>query len=141
MFSIEASKQIRQEFWTSFGKSFPRKWILYHTKIKGVQFKFYFDISKARVSIEFEEVDITKRRVAFEKFLSLRAQFKAGIPDLIFAESFELADGKQISSIYLERLGVSIHNKETWQEAMYFLKDYMEKLEEVWYEYEDFLKS
>lgn len=141
MFSIEDSKRMRQDFWISFGKSFPRKWILYDTKIKGVQFKFYFDIRKARVSIEFEEADVAKRRISFEKFLSLRVHFQSRIQDLIFAESFELAHGKEISSIYIERPGVSIHQKETWQETMYFLKENMEKLEEVWYEYEDFLKS
>ena len=34
MFNREESAKIRQEFWTSFGKSFPRKWLLYNTKIK-----------------------------------------------------------------------------------------------------------
>ncbi|MFT4612543.1 MAG: hypothetical protein ACI9OT_001931, partial [Gammaproteobacteria bacterium] len=44
MFSKEESRQLREEFWTSFGKSFPRKWILYDTKIKGFSFKFDFDV-------------------------------------------------------------------------------------------------
>ena len=43
MFSKEESRILRQEFWTSFGKSFPRKWILYDTKLKGLSFKFHFD--------------------------------------------------------------------------------------------------
>ncbi|MGB5417276.1 MAG: DUF4268 domain-containing protein, partial [Algibacter sp.] len=42
MFSKEESKRIKQEFWTSFGKSFPRKWVLYDTKLKGLSFKFHF---------------------------------------------------------------------------------------------------
>ncbi|HQC07300.1 MAG TPA: DUF4268 domain-containing protein, partial [Kaistella chaponensis] len=30
MFSKEEAQKYRQEFWIAFGKSFPRKWILYH---------------------------------------------------------------------------------------------------------------
>ena len=54
MFSREESARMRQEFWTSFGKSFPRKWILYQTKIKGLSFKFNFDTKKAMVLMEIE---------------------------------------------------------------------------------------
>ncbi len=35
MFSKDESKKLREDFWIFFGKSFPRKWILYNTKIKG----------------------------------------------------------------------------------------------------------
>ena len=34
MYSKEESSKLREEFWTSFGKSFPRKWILYRTGVK-----------------------------------------------------------------------------------------------------------
>ena len=40
MFSKDEAALLRKEFWTSFGKSFPRKWLLYNTKIKGFSFKF-----------------------------------------------------------------------------------------------------
>ena len=43
MFSKIESENLRQEFWTSFGKSFPRKWLLYNTKLKGITFKFQAD--------------------------------------------------------------------------------------------------
>ena len=38
MFSASDAKQLRHEFWISFGKSFPRDWILYKTKVKGLSF-------------------------------------------------------------------------------------------------------
>ncbi|MDX1317154.1 MAG: DUF4268 domain-containing protein, partial [Xanthomarina gelatinilytica] len=47
MFSKEESRLLKQEFWTSFGKSFPRKWLLYDTKTKGLSFKFHFDTKQA----------------------------------------------------------------------------------------------
>ena len=55
MFSKEESRLIRQEFWTSFGKSFPKKWILYNTKTKGLSFKFHFDTKKALVALDLED--------------------------------------------------------------------------------------
>ena len=57
MFSKEESKKIRQEFWTSFGKEYPRKWLLYNTKIKGVTLKFTFTTKIAQVSIDIEPIE------------------------------------------------------------------------------------
>ena len=54
MYSKEESSKLREEFWTSFGKSFPRKWILYRTGVKEILFKFYFDTKKAMVCIDIE---------------------------------------------------------------------------------------
>jgi hypothetical protein len=57
MFSKEEATQLRKEFWTSFGKSFPRKWLLYNTKIKGFTFKFVADKKKAMVCLDIENTD------------------------------------------------------------------------------------
>jgi hypothetical protein len=48
MFSKQEAQQLKKEFWTAFGKSFPRKWILYDTKIKDMSFKFYADKKKQK---------------------------------------------------------------------------------------------
>lgn len=141
MFSKEESKKIRQEFWTSFGKSFPQKWTLYNTKIKDVSFRFYFDHKKARVSINIEDPDIEQRQYYYNKFISLQAILIESIPDLEFSEVFYLENGKEISSIYIEKQGVSIHNKSTWQEVMYFLEAEMQKFEAVWEEFKDFIRD
>ena len=55
MFSKEEAAKLRKEFWTSFGKSFPRKWLLYNTKIKGFAFKFVADRKKAAVCLDIEK--------------------------------------------------------------------------------------
>ena len=55
MFSKEESRLLREEFWTSFGKSFPRKWILYNTKLKGFTFKFHFDTKSSLVELDLED--------------------------------------------------------------------------------------
>lgn len=140
MFSKEESARMRQEFWTSFGKSFPRKWILYNTKIKGFSFKFHFDTKKAMVLVVIEG-DLEHRIRYFEKMQSLENLLMDYWEDAVFSDSFELENGKEISCVFVEKYGVSIHNKSTWQETMNFLHEKMLKLEEFWLEYEDFFRD
>ena len=71
MFSKEESRLLREEFWISFGKSFPRKWILYDTKIKGLSFKFHFDTKSALVALDLED-DLENRITYWEKLQSLK---------------------------------------------------------------------
>ncbi|WP_337251642.1 DUF4268 domain-containing protein [Maribacter halichondriae] len=114
MFSKEESKKLRQDFWISFGKSYPRKWILYDTKIKGLTLKFHFDLKKAMVSLDLEHADLGRRIELWEKLVSLKSILKEEyLPDTIFEDSFLLDNGKEISRIYVEVNGVSIHNKNT----------------------------
>ena len=114
MFSREESAKMRQEFWTSFGKSFPRKWILYQTKIKGLSFKFNFDTKKAMVLMEIEG-SLEHRIKYFEKMQSLQDILERDfLPNVVYAESYELENGKEVSCIFVEKKGVCIHNRETW---------------------------
>ena len=140
MFSREESAKMRQEFWTSFGKSFPRKWVLYQTKIKGLSFKFNFDMKKAMVLMEIEG-SLEHRIKYFEKIQSLQDILERDyLPKVVYAESYELENGKEVSCIFVEKKEVSIHNRETWQEAMLFLNENMIKMEDFWGEYEDFFR-
>ena len=45
MFSKQEAQELKKEFWIAFGKSFPRKWLLYDTKIKDFSFKFFTTIN------------------------------------------------------------------------------------------------
>lgn len=142
MFSKEESKLLRQEFWTSFGKSFPRKWILYNTKIKDFSFKFYFDQKSAIVSLDIEDQELENRIKYYEKLESLQSILKEEyLPDVVYMNTYYLDNGKEISRIYVELKDVSIHNKNTWQQTMEFLYKNMEKFEVFWREYEDFIKA
>ena len=142
MFSKEESKKIRQEFWTSFGKEYPRKWLLYNTKIKGVTLKFTFTTKIAQVSIDIEPNEDIFKEYYFDKFLSLKAILKSEyIEDIIYDSSYELDNGKIISRIYTELPQVSIHNRKTWETTMQFLNTYMDKLELFFLEYKDFIEE
>jgi hypothetical protein len=142
MFSKEESRILREEFWTSFGKSFPRKWILYDTKIKGFSFKFHFDTKKALVTLDLED-DLENRIKYWEKLQSLKSiLIDDYLPDVIFKEEYVLENGKEISRIYrpLEQK-VSIHNKNTWRDVMVFFYDTMNQYEAFFEEYRDVLED
>lgn len=142
MFSREESRLLRQEFWTSFGKSFPRKWILYNTKLKGVSFKFHFDTKKALVALDLED-DLENRIKYWEKLTSLKSiLMDEYLPQAVFQEAYFLENGKEISRIYVPLdKKVSIHNKNTWQSVMEFFNDKMAQFEAFFLEYKDFLEN
>ncbi len=140
MFSREESKKLRQDFWTSFGKSFPRKWILYNTGIKGLSLKFHFDLHRAMVSLDIETTDLESRINLWEKLVSLRSiLLDEFLSEAIFADEIFLKNQKEVSRIYVEIENVSIHNKNTWQETMVFLNKNMSQLETFFTEYQDII--
>ena len=142
MFSKEDSRLLRQEFWTSFGKSFPRKWLLYNTKIKGLSFKFYFDTKKAFVCLDLED-DLDNRINCWEKLLALKSILLDDyLPDAVYEEEFYLENGKEISRIYVPlEQKVSIHNKNTWRDTMEFFNEKMLLFEAFFEEYKDVIKG
>ncbi|SOC80027.1 protein of unknown function [Salinimicrobium sediminis] len=142
MFSREESKKIRQEFWTSFGKNYPRKWLLYNTRIKDFSLKFTFTRRIAEVSIDLDATDEIMRLYYFEKLQSLQNILKEEfLPDVVFAEAYELENGKFISRVYVTREGVNIHNKKDWPEVQEWLAAKMEALESFFLEYRDFIEQ
>lgn len=142
MFSKEESRQIREEFWTSFGKSFPRKWILYNTKIKGFSFKFHFDTKKALVTLDLED-DLENRITYWEKLLALKSILTEDyLPEAIYEEIYYLENGKEISRIYIPlESKVSIHNKNSWREVMEFFSEKMSLFEAFFEEYKEVIKG
>lgn len=142
MFSKEESRLLRQEFWTSFGKSFPRKWILYDTKLKGVSFKFHFDTKTALVSLDLED-DLEFRIKYWEKLVALKSiLIDDFLPEAIFEEIYLLENEKEISRIYvLLDKKVSIHNKNTWRDVMEFFTEHMSLFEAFFEEYKDVIED
>jgi hypothetical protein len=141
MFSKEESRILRQEFWTSFGKSFPRKWILYDTKLKGFSFKFHFDNKTALVALDLED-DLEFRIKYWEKLVALKSIILDNfLPDAIFEEAYFLENEKEISRIYvILDQKVSIHNKNTWRDVMEFFNEKMMLFEAFFEEYKDVIE-
>ena len=141
MFSKEEAAQLKKEFWTAFGKSFPRKWILYDTKIKDFSFKFSADNKKAEVSLDIEMKDELFRNAHYEKIWSLEKILEEYIGEFQKDEFYTLDNGKVISRIWTEKNGVSIFNKASWRDIFEFFIEKMDGFERFYLEYEDFIKD
>lgn len=142
MYSKEESIRIKKEFWTQFAEAYPRKWLLYNTKIKDVSFKFYVDNKKAQVLLDIEPKDDEKRKIYFEKVESLRTiLLEEYLPEAIFERNHYLESGKIISRIWVETDGISINNKATWNTIFDFFNEHMDAFERFFYENEDYIKD
>lgn len=140
MYSREESKKIRQDFWISFGKNYPRKWLLYNTKIKDFSLKFTFTKRIAEVSMDIEANDEIIRQYYFEKLQSLETILREDyLPDAVFGETYELENGKMISRVYVIKERVNIHDKKQWPEVQEWLAEKMNALESFFLEYRDFI--
>ncbi|WP_405416052.1 DUF4268 domain-containing protein [Maribacter sp. Asnod1-A12] len=141
MFSKEDSRKLREEFWISFGKSFPNKWTLYKTEVKGLSFKFHFDLKKAMVSIDVD-TDFEQRIKVWDKLVALKYLLKDEyLPSAIYEDFYILENQKEISRIYVDLEQVSIHNKNSWRETMVFLNDSMLQIENFYKEHKDIIVS
>ena len=143
MFSKDESEKLRTQFWTSFGKSFPKKWLLYNTKIKGFAFKFFADRKKAMVCLDIDMKNTDLRLQYYNKILSLKNILtNQYIKDIIFDDDYILDNGKSIIRIYIPlSKKFSIHNKNSWRDAYEFFVLNMNQFELFWHEYEDFIKG
>ena len=142
MYSREETQRLKREFWIAFAEKYPRKWLLYDTKIKDFSFKFYVDNKKAQVLIDIEHRNDEKRIAYFEKLESLKSILEEEfVPDLVFEREFYLENGKTISRIWVEKLNVSVSNRNYWDTIFDFFNDKMAKLELFYFEYGDYIKD
>ena len=143
MFSKQEAALLRKDFWIGFGKSFPRKWILYNTKIKGVAFKFVADRKSAQVCLDLENKDEIANELYYEQLISLKSILITDfLPDIIFDENYQLENGKIIKRIYVNhKEKFSIYNKNSWRSCYEFFYDRMSKFESFFLEYEDIIKN
>lgn len=142
MFSKAEAQIIKKEFWTAFAEAYPRKWLLYDTKIKDVSFKFYVDNKKAQVMLDMEPKEEDKRIIYYEKLESLRnILIDEFMPDAVFEQNFHLETGKVISRVWVELTGISLYNKASWAMIFRFFNLQMDAFERFFYEYEDYIRD
>ena len=119
-----------------------QEWLLYDTKIKDFSFKFYVDNKKAQVLIDIEARNDTTRHAYYEKLEALKnileEEFLKG---LVFEKEYHLENGKTISRIWVEKIGVSVSNRIYWDEIFDFYNEKMYVLELFYAEYDAFIKD
>jgi len=143
MFNREEAAQLRTAFWTSFGKSFPRKWVLYNTQIKDFSFKFVADKNKALVCLDIESFDKNKNQLLFDQIFALKSILaEEYLSDVIFDDAYMLENGKVIHRVYVKHQEkFNIHDKNTWRMAYEFFNKTMNQFELFYENYEDFIKQ
>lgn len=142
MYSKEENQKLKREFWVAFSEKYPRKWVLYDTKIKDFSFKFYVENTKAQVLIDIEHRNEIKRIQYFEKLESLKTILEEEfVSDLVFERNYNLENGKTISRIWVEKLNVSVSNRKYWDEIFTFFNEKMNALELFYLEYDEFIKD
>jgi len=142
MYSKEEALQIKKDFWIAFAEAYPRKWLLYNTKIKDVTFKFYVDNKKAQVLLDIEQKDEEKRKIYFEKVFSLKTiLLEEYLEEAIFERNYYLESGKVISRIWVEKTGICVNNKNNWEAVFEFFNANMDAFERFFYENEDYIKD
>ena len=142
MYSKEENQRLKREFWVAFAEKYPRKWLLYDTKIKNFSFKFYVENTKAQVLIDIEHRNEAKRLQYFDKLVSLKNILEDEfIKDLVYERDHVLENGKTISRIWVEKLQVSVSNRKYWDEIFDFFFEKMNALELFYAEYDDYIKD
>ncbi|MFL9832342.1 DUF4268 domain-containing protein [Flavobacterium sp. ST-87] len=142
MYSKEETQRLKREFWVTFAEKYPRKWLLYDTKIKDFSFKFYVDNKKAQVLIDIEPRNTEKRIAYFEKLEALKNILEEEfISDLVFEKDYVLENGKTISRIWVEKSGVGFSNRNHWDIIFDFFNEKMDALERFYLEYDEFIKD
>jgi hypothetical protein len=150
VYSREEIKQLKKDFWEGFGsfcENLPRfkyrnkRWILYNTKIKGVEMKFDATTEGAYVILEFNHPDETKRLEMLTLIEQYRVVFDSHFPDAIWEILYIKPCGTPVSRIYKHHPGLNIHRKEQWGEFFRFLSVEMNQLEKAFEELKEFLRD
>lgn len=150
MYSREEMKLLKRNFWTGFDdfcNQLPRfkyrkcKWILYNTKIKGVELKFDAARDGAYVILELNHPRRKKRLQMFETMRKYKVVVDQYFADAVWQEEYEKPCGTMVSRIYRHLGGLDIHRQEQWPEFYPFLSKEMCHCERMFKEMRELLQD
>lgn len=151
MYSREEASQLRQAFWTAFGQYMSPQlssqglrvnWINYKTGLKDVYFRMDAGKKNASIGITLAHPDAGIQELFFEQFLELKNLLNSYLQEeweWVLHTSDE--NGKTISRIYTEIVGVSVFNKNDWPALITFFKPRITALDEFWNDSRDIFES
>jgi hypothetical protein len=141
MFSREQSSQIKEEFWTAFGKymspvpsaeGLKINWINYHTRLKHIYFRMDAGNKSATISISIEHPDPDVRELYFDQFTEFKNLLHATVGEEWIWQMHAQTGGREISRIFKEISDVSILNKNHWPILISFFKPRIIALDSFW---------
>jgi len=141
MYSKEELKQLKNEFWEGFGtycslipalKRRKNKFMLYNTKMKGVEMKFDATREGAFVILEINLHNTKERLKKFEEFEQYKSVMEKQFPEgLVWDSAYVRESGTEVSRIYMKKTGIDIHRRIQWVEFYQFMSTEMLKLEKA----------
>jgi hypothetical protein len=141
MYSKQQASQLRQEFWTAFGKYMQPvlsaegekiNWVNYKTGVKHIFFRMQANKS-ALIAIELSYPNPGDRRTQFNKFLQLKTLFTTTMQeDWMWQQDTQDENGKITSRVSRELAGVNIFNKADWPALISFFKPRIIALDAFW---------
>ncbi len=94
------------------------------------------------VLLDIEPKEEDKRKIYFEKIESLKnILLDDFLPDAVIERDYYLESGKAISRVWVEKTGISLYNKASWDEIFEFFYEKMDAFERFFYEYEDYIRD
>jgi hypothetical protein len=149
MYSKEELKQLKKEFWEGFGtycsqipalKRRKSKFMLYNTKMKGVEMKFDATREGAFVILEINLHNSKERLEKFQQFEQYKTIMEKQFPEgLIWDSAYIRECGTEVSRIYTKKTGVDLHRRYQWMEIYQFMSAEMLKLEKAFIKVKDAL--
>jgi hypothetical protein len=150
MYSKEELKQLKKDFWEGFGsfcenlprfKYKKRRWILYNTKIKGIEMKFDATREGAFVILEFNHPNETRRLEMLTLLETYKNVFNTYFPDAVWEILHVKPCGTPVSRVYKQKTGISLLRREDWPEFYPFLSREMNQLEKAFDELKELFRE
>ena len=105
-------------------------WVLYNTKVKGVELKFDVNRQGAYVILEVNHRQEEQRLEMLEKLTWYKENLETGFPEgLIWDICYVRETGKEVARIYTKKEGIDFHRREDWGEFFSFMAQQMYLLE------------
>lgn len=141
MYSKQQASQVRQEFWTAFGKYMQPilssegekvNWINYKTGAKHIFFRM--DAAKgASIAVEITHPDPQLQQEYYHRFFRLRTLFNETTgEEWTWEMNFQDENGRSFSRIYTDISNVNIFNKADWPALISFFKPRIMALDVFW---------
>lgn len=137
MYSKSELKEIKKDFWTSFGQfsqlkrsrlGYPKKWMLYRTKLKGLELKFGFNNNKCITAIEID-LSISKSEDYISKIKLLKNEISHLSTYSLHSEYIQ-ENNKTVYRFFFEKDKLTLKDKSHWPDIFNFFFEQMIILEQ-----------
>ena len=151
MYSKDELKNLKLEFWESFAafcevqpylRGRKKTWVLYDTKVKGVELKFDATRDGAFVILEVNHKGEEARLEMFERLTWYKETLEKDFPEgLTWDICFVRDTGKQVARIYTSKSGIDFHRRQDWGEFFSFMASQMYLLERNFMSIAEYLRE